>query len=489
MSKPEKYGDAFDTEARAEIAGAKDRGKESAEEGLDDLESSEDLLGGRAGVSKEIKLGLAVILVLLIVLGVVIARRVIWPSSETASSEPEGAKAESKQAPAAKREPLFPSATKTAKSAADSRFPGTRTAAERAPAEPEWKFASDDGKDTRTDLRVRPGSSIMPKDSGPGLPNRAGGFDRGPGAAAAAGSWQGDASPGGPSDRRTSDPLGDRHRSEGGSDGPGRAAFAGGPPSQFAAAEPPRLQSPTVQSPSGQSPFGQSSGAFGPSGGNILRENAGGAGVARGAGPPSRFDFGDRKIDDASRPAGPTGVTSPRELSPATRPWDSPPRAVGLTGSTEDPMGRSPRTRTDVAVPRRSDGTEEVQFNDSFWTISNRLYGTGAYYEALLEHNRKKYSSASQLKPGDVILAPSAEELARLYPNLCPKPAARGPGRKGRRGAQPVRRPAPAPTWSRRATRSTTSPAANSEAQPAGTKSTSSTGTCWASTRSISLRG
>jgi len=438
MSKPEKYGDAFDTEGRAEIAGTKDRGKESAEGELDDLESSEDLLEGRAGVSKEIKLGLAVILVLLVVLGVVVARRMMRPSSETASSEPEAAKAESKQAPAAKREAPFPSA---AKAAAVSSFQGRSAPGERASADP-WAMASDDGKDSRTDLRVRPGSSIMPKDSGPGSPNRAGGFDRGPGAATAAGSWQGDASPGGPSERRVADPFNDRRFSEGGTDGPSRATSAGAPPSRFAAAEAPRLQSPTVQSPSGQSlsgqlpvgqsagsfgqsPFGQSSRSFGSSGGNILRENAGAAGVARGAGPPSRFDFGDRKIDDASRPAGSAGMTSPRELSPATRPWDSSPRAVGLTGSTGDPMGRSPTARTALAEPRRSDGTYEVQINDSFWTISNSLYGTGAYYEALLEHNRKKYSSAIQLKPGDVILAPSAEELARLYPNLCPKPAQR----------------------------------------------------------------
>jgi nucleoid-associated protein YgaU len=66
-----------------------------------------------------------------------------------------------------------------------------------------------------------------------------------------------------------------------------------------------------------------------------------------------------------------------------------------------------------------------AEANDSFWTISQKLYGTGAYYEALLKHNRSKYSRADQLRWGDVISAPSAEELARLYPDLCPKPAHR----------------------------------------------------------------
>ncbi|MGQ9574801.1 MAG: LysM peptidoglycan-binding domain-containing protein [Thermoguttaceae bacterium] len=75
---------------------------------------------------------------------------------------------------------------------------------------------------------------------------------------------------------------------------------------------------------------------------------------------------------------------------------------------------------------RRPDGTYVVQPNDSFWSISQKLYKTGAYYEALLEHNRKQYGRADQLRPGEVIVAPPAEELARLYPHLCPQPAAHG---------------------------------------------------------------
>ena len=38
--------------------------------------------------------------------------------------------------------------------------------------------------------------------------------------------------------------------------------------------------------------------------------------------------------------------------------------------------------------PQRSDGKYEVQPNDSYWTISERLYGTGAYFKALTQHNR-----------------------------------------------------------------------------------------------------
>jgi nucleoid-associated protein YgaU len=70
----------------------------------------------------------------------------------------------------------------------------------------------------------------------------------------------------------------------------------------------------------------------------------------------------------------------------------------------------------------RSDGTYEVQPLDSFWTISEALYGTGAYFKALAEHNRGKGHQQESLKIGELISAPPAEELQQKYPELCPKP-------------------------------------------------------------------
>ena len=74
---------------------------------------------------------------------------------------------------------------------------------------------------------------------------------------------------------------------------------------------------------------------------------------------------------------------------------------------------------------RRDDGKYEVQPNDSYWTISERLYGTGAYFKALAQQNRGKGSDEDRLQPGELILAPTVAELEKSYPDLCPKPSRR----------------------------------------------------------------
>lgn len=75
--------------------------------------------------------------------------------------------------------------------------------------------------------------------------------------------------------------------------------------------------------------------------------------------------------------------------------------------------------------PPRDDGKYEVQPNDSYWTISERLYGVGAYFKALAQHNQGKGMNDEQLQPGTLILAPSAAELEKQYPDLCPKASRR----------------------------------------------------------------
>ena len=69
----------------------------------------------------------------------------------------------------------------------------------------------------------------------------------------------------------------------------------------------------------------------------------------------------------------------------------------------------------------RADGKYEVQPNDSYWTISQKVYGSGAYFQALVEHNRSKSNGDERLQPGQLISTPSERELAKSYPDLCPK--------------------------------------------------------------------
>jgi len=73
----------------------------------------------------------------------------------------------------------------------------------------------------------------------------------------------------------------------------------------------------------------------------------------------------------------------------------------------------------------RPDGAYDVQPNDNYWAISEKLYGTGAYFKALAEHNRHRVPSEDKLAVGDVIMAPEVTELEETYPALCPRPSRR----------------------------------------------------------------
>jgi nucleoid-associated protein YgaU len=78
------------------------------------------------------------------------------------------------------------------------------------------------------------------------------------------------------------------------------------------------------------------------------------------------------------------------------------------------------------SVPaRRDDGKYEVQPNDTYWTISQKLYGTTAYFKALAHHNANMGTDEERLKPGELILAPLVAELEKAYPGLCPRASRR----------------------------------------------------------------
>ena len=62
-----------------------------------------------------------------------------------------------------------------------------------------------------------------------------------------------------------------------------------------------------------------------------------------------------------------------------------------------------------------------VQPNDSYWVISTKLYGTGAYFKALYEHNKHRFPFADRLQVGDEITAPEVTMLQQHYPDLCPR--------------------------------------------------------------------
>jgi len=142
----------------------------------------------------------------------------------------------------------------------------------------------------------------------------------------------------------------------------------------------------------------------------------------RGAYPPGA-DRGYPTLppaDSAQQDTGGLRLIEPpparEDYAPVDRPLPAVPVAQSSRGFGPPPVAEPARTE---------DGKYTVQPNDSFWVISQRLYGTGAYFKALAEHNRDRFEAGDQLAVGDVISAPSREDLEEIYPGLCPKPAHR----------------------------------------------------------------
>ena len=70
-------------------------------------------------------------------------------------------------------------------------------------------------------------------------------------------------------------------------------------------------------------------------------------------------------------------------------------------------------------------GTYKIQPNDNYWVISEKIYGSGAYFNALAEVNRSKVAQRDKLRVGDTISTPTIAQLEQAYPQLCPKPSHR----------------------------------------------------------------
>jgi nucleoid-associated protein YgaU len=106
----------------------------------------------------------------------------------------------------------------------------------------------------------------------------------------------------------------------------------------------------------------------------------------------------------------------------------SPPAENGASGypgpgyARADVPHREEFQQTMPQNPLRSDGMYEVLPNDSYWTISQRVYGSGAYFRALAEVNRGKAARPDRLTPGMLISTPPVAQLEKDYPDLCPRP-------------------------------------------------------------------
>ena len=146
--------------------------------------------------------------------------------------------------------------------------------------------------------------------------------------------------------------------------------------------------------PPGQSPLRNPPGPFssapGPSGDLSPRSSP-------GAGPPSGGSASLGPLSGSGPQNGMSGISpGPENRSPAMPP----------AGGTNTPTASSPLR------------SHSVQPGENYWTIAEKFYGTGTYYQALAEYNRSRIPP-EQLRVGDQLLIPSREELERAYPHLC----------------------------------------------------------------------
>ncbi|MCE9554736.1 MAG: LysM peptidoglycan-binding domain-containing protein [Planctomycetes bacterium] len=132
--------------------------------------------------------------------------------------------------------------------------------------------------------------------------------------------------------------------------------------------------------------------------------------------PIGRSRYGDPAFNAPVPVAGPVEA-APNEPAAEQRPY----RRPEFGTAAPRPMAPAPRPAFAPAGDR-GDGTAIVRPNDTFWTISERAYGTGSYFKALIRHNSDKHPNPDQLAVGDTVLVPPASELTQKFPQLCPKP-------------------------------------------------------------------
>ena len=155
--------------------------------------------------------------------------------------------------------------------------------------------------------------------------------------------------------------------------------------------------------------------------------------------PPATMPVGDaRPLNSASTGALPTsgspGVAAISTPSPSmsTATLGAPSTSVGAppTGfASSSPSAASGVATTSAVMPVAGQSEAAVQAkpyvvgpDDSFWSISEKVYGDGSYYRALFAFNNDRYPHAEDVRVGSVLDVPSVEVLKQRFPELIGSP-------------------------------------------------------------------
>ena len=148
---------------------------------------------------------------------------------------------------------------------------------------------------------------------------------------------------------------------------------------------------------------------------------------ATGTPPSNIYGAGSRRSGDTYGRAAAQGGVGSRQ--PADEPPDARmPYRDRMTLPDSRMQSRGHIGAPDASGSARSSQqceTYTVEPNDSYWTISEKVYGTGGYFKAIQRHNQPKTGRTEGLSVGQSLSVPAADVLAQKYPELCPKPRQR----------------------------------------------------------------
>ena len=369
-------------------------------------------------IGREIKIGVAVILVLLIVFGAVLYRRLTQgtahPIAEDRSQERRAGGFDGGSA-----QPTVVTAT-----AASSRSSRRISVAEMA--QTSWSGGGDSVSNDRSDPPPPPKPSFMPP-----LP---------------------------PSDAGSGN-LWSKHKRDGEAS---RASFASA--NEADAGSPPAKKSDAAANPFSQIPplppatfissgkplpvqSADRTQSGSPDTANPMRDASAAPNAAGGMAPPpppATAGYGDPSSGSSAPAAAAPAASVPGDYGgQGARPATMTPAT--MTPSAADPAALSPTYGAGGAAPgggmasgafsspyaeSGAPHTYTVQPNDNYWKISEKVYGTGAYFQALAEQNRKTIPDENRLRPGDKVSIPPVGELEKKYADLCPKPSHRDTTRR-----------------------------------------------------------
>jgi nucleoid-associated protein YgaU len=134
-------------------------------------------------------------------------------------------------------------------------------------------------------------------------------------------------------------------------------------------------------------------------------------------------DFLSIEIGEAASPADIDQLTGPNSNAGQTESGDVPEMVLqGDVSESSEPRAKTHSPAAQLISTSNNETQRIVTFNnDTFWSVSQRAYGSGIYYKALIEFNKEQVKNPGRLPAGTVIIAPPISTLESLFPALINK--------------------------------------------------------------------